>query len=432
MTTDPLSRRRFLQFTGSAGIALGLSGAGHAAPLRPNVLPQSGALLDGLVASGRIPGGLAALGVAQGPLATRAAGGLVRGGVRAPDADSLWRLYSMTKPITGIATMQLIEDGRLALDQPLYDILPEWAAPRVQLNADTLDSRPARTPITIRHLLTHTAGLGYAIVTKGPLLAEYLRLGLNPGQVSRLAIPGIPNVPNAPSLEEFSNRLATLPLIAEPGTRWSYSVAFDLLGRVIEVASGHPFDLFLDERLFGPLGMADTSFVVPRDKLDRLTTSYGSLGGIMIPIDPAANSVFSDKPSFPYGGAGLVGSAGDYDRFLRMLLNKGEMEGERVLTEPMAELAMSNLLPPGASTQGTFVAGQGFGAGGRVVLNAVPGGLSVGSFGWSGAAGTVGNVDRARSLRLGGYIQVLPAEAVPFQAPVTKALIADSGAEPIA
>ena len=310
MTTDPLSRRRFLQFTGSAGIALGLSGAGHAAPLRPNVLPQSGALLDGLVASGRIPGGLAALGVAQGPLATRAAGGLVRGGVRAPDADSLWRLYSMTKPITGIATMQLIEDGRLALDQPLYDILPEWAAPRVQLNADTLDSRPARTPITIRHLLTHTAGLGYAIVTKGPLLAEYLRLRPQSGagqpagdprhsqRAQRAFAGGVLQPAGHPAADRGAG--ARAGAIRSP---------FDLLGRVIEVASGRPFDLFLDERLFGPLGMADTSFVVPRDKLDRLTTSYGSLGGIMIPIDPAANSVFSDKPSLPLWrcGTGRIG-----------------------------------------------------------------------------------------------------------------------------
>ncbi len=426
MLTDTLSRRRFLALAGGAGAALALPAAAVRAR-GAEALPTAHALIARRVAAGRMAGGLAALGRGDGPLVTAAAGGLMRGGLVEPDAGTLWRLYSMTKPVTGMAVMQLIEDGRLALDQPIAELMPEWADPRVQLSADTLDARPARGPITVRHLLTHTAGLGYVIVTKGPLLAEYVRLGLNPGAVSRMAIPGVPNVPNAPSLEAFSQRLATLPLIAEPGARWSYSVAYDLLGRVIEVASGRPFDLVLRERLFEPLGMDETYFQVPRDKTDRLATSYAALGGLLIPVDPGANSVFTDKPAFPYGGAGLVGTAADYDRFLRMLLGGGALDGERVLTKATADLALSNLLPEGADTRGTFVAGQGFGAGGRVVLTPEPGGPSKGSFGWAGAAGTIGGIDRARGLRLGGYTQVLPAEAADFQGPVTRALIADSG-----
>ncbi len=425
MLTDHLSRRRFLALAGGAGAALSLPTIALARA--SEALPAAHALIDARVAAGRMAGGLAVLGRGNDPLVTAAGGGLVRGGVKTPDLTTLWRLYSMTKPVTGMAVMQLIEDGRLALDQPIADLLPEWADPQVQVRPDSLDARPARNPITVRHLLTHTAGLGYVIVTKGPLLAEYIRLGLNPGAVSRLPIPGVPNVPNAPSLEDFSQRLATLPLIAEPGTRWSYSVAFDLLGRVIEVASGRPFDLFLRERLFDPLGMDDTVFQVPQARTDRLATSYASLGGLLIPIDPAASSVFTDKPAFPYGGAGLVGTAADYDRFLRMLLNRGELDGERVLTAASADLAMSDLLPPGTDTAGTFVAGQGFGAGGRVVRTSEPGGLSPGSFGWAGAAGTIAGIDRARGLRLGGYTQVLPAEAADFQGPITRALIADSG-----
>ena len=433
MLTDTLSRRRFLSTGGLVAGALTLPGCVTAkTPAASAVqLTASGALIRSLVDGRKIVGGLAALGA--GPtLSTVGHGGLVRDGAMTPDARTLWRIYSQTKPITGMAVMQLIEAGRLSLDQPLSEILPEWADQRVQVSADTLDSRPAARPITIRNLLTHTAGLGYTIVTKGPLLAEYIRLGLNPGQVSRVAIPGLPNVPNAPSLAEFSKRLATLPLIADPGTRWSYSVAADLLGRVVEVASGVPFDRYLQDRLFAPLRMDDTSFTVPASKVDRLSTSYASVGGLLIPVDPAANSIYTDVPTFPYGGAGLVSTATDLDRFLHMLANRGELDGERVMGAATAELAMSDLLPAGASTAGTFVAGQGFGALGQVVRTVVPGGPKAGSFGWAGAAGTVGFVDRERGLRLGGYIQVLPAEAAGFQRPIIGTLIADATAAGVA
>ena len=428
MLTDTLTRRRFVSASGLFAGALALPGCVTARTTRaPLALTRSRALIDGLVAGGRIAGGLAALGVGE-EFATVAAGAPTRGGPAAPDARTLWRIYSQTKPITGMAVMQLIEAGRLSLDQPLSDILPEWANPRVQLNPNTLDARPAARPITIRHLLTHTAGLGYAIVTKGPLLGEYLRLGLNPGQVSRTAIPGVPNIRNAPSLAEFSKRLATLPLIADPGTRWSYSVAADLLGRVIEVASGVPFDRYLDERLLGPLKMNDTAFVVPQSKVGRLSTSYGSLAGLLIPVDPAGNSVYTDQPAFPYGGAGLVSTAADLDRFFHMLANGGELEGERVMSAATADLAMSNLLPDAVPTVQTMIGGQGFGALGRVTIAPEAGGPSKGSYGWAGAAGTVGLVDRARGLRLGGYIQVLPADAVAFQRPIVGALLADADA----
>lgn len=429
MLTDTLTRRRFLSTSGLLAGALTLPGCVTArSPASAAIdLTASGALIQALVDGRKIAGGLAALGTGDS-FSTVGHGALVRDGTATPDARTLWRIYSQTKPITGMAVMQLIEAGRLSLDQPLSDILPEWAEQRVQVNADTLSARPAARPITIRHLLTHTAGLGYAIVTKGPLLAEYIRLGLNPGQVSRTPIPGLPNVPNAPSLAEFSKRLATLPLIADPGTRWSYSVAADLLGRVIEVVSGVPFDTYLQDRLFEPLRMVDTSFTVPASKVDRLSTSYASLGGLLIPVDPAANSIYTDKPTFPYGGAGLVSTAADLDRFFHMLANRGELDGERVMSAATADLAMSNLLPAGADTTGTFVAGQGFGALGRVTLTPETGGPSKGSFGWAGAAGTVGFVDRARGLRLGGYIQVLPAEAVAFQRAIVGALIADAAA----
>ena len=433
MLTDTLTRRRFLSTTGAVAGALALPGCVGARERLPATveLTKSGALIRSLVDGGKIAGGLAALGA--GPsLSTVAHGALVRGGTQTPDERTLWRIYSGTKPITGMAVMQLIEAGRLALDQPLAAILPEWADQRVQLRPDTLDSRPAATPITIRHLLTHTAGLGYAIVTKGPLLAEYIRLGLNPGQVSRIPIPGLTNVPNAPSLAEFSRRLATLPLIADPGTRWSYSVAADLLGRVIEVASGMPFDRYLQQRLFEPLRMVDTSFTVPAAKVDRLATSYASLGGLLIPVDPAANSIYTDRPTFPYGGAGLVSTAVDQDRFFHMLAGGGELDGQRVMNQATADLAMSNLLPTGAATAGTYAAGQGYGALGRVVTAPEAGGPSKGSFGWAGAAGTISYLDRGRGLRLGGYIQVLPAEAVAFQRPIIATLIADAMAAGVA
>ena len=380
-------------------------------------------MFDTYVADKRLPGAVAALARGTDEASFLIAGTIARDDPRAMDADSLFRIYSMTKPITGMATMLLIEDGKLTLDQNLADILPAFANPRVLTDpAKSLDSRPATGPITIRNLLTHTAGLGYNIVTKGPLVDEYNRLGLTPGQVSRKSLPGFKSVVTAPSLTEFANRLATLPLIADPGAKWSYSVALDLLGRVIEVASGMAFDQFLKARLFDPLGMTSTFFQVPAGQAPRLTTNYGVSPFGKFPIDAGKDSIYLDKPPFPFGGAGLVSSARDFDRFLQMLAGHGAVGRTRIMTTETAKLGMSNLLPPGADTTGSLIAGQGFGAGGRVSIATDARGSGIGTYGWGGAAATIAWVDPTRGIRASGYAQFMPDDAMPFRTDFGKAV----------
>ncbi|WP_282949443.1 MULTISPECIES: serine hydrolase domain-containing protein [unclassified Sphingopyxis] len=414
--TMMVSRRALLGGFALGGAGLMLPGAALAWKADGGAAyPATAAFIEGFVDRRELAGTLAAIGKGQGALDVFGAGTQAMDSARAVDGDTIWRLYSMTKPVTGIAAMILIEDGKLKLDQPIADILPAFAKMKVQNTPDgsLTDVRDATTLITVRHLLTHTAGLGYGIVQKGPLRDAYNEQGILGGQVSRLPIPGLPASKPAPSLAEFADRLAKLPLVHEPGTQWSYSVGLDLLGRVIEVVSGQPFDLFLKARLFDPLGMKSTGFQVAAADVGRLSTNYAPFGGALLPIDPATSSIYLDKPPIHYGGGGLVSTARDYDRFLAMLLGEGETDGVRILKPETARLAMSNLLPAGASTKNSFVEGEGFGAGGRVSLPTSPTGEGV--FGWGGAAGTIGFVDRKRGCRVGGYAQYMPAEALPFQ-----------------
>lgn len=347
-----------------------------------------------------------------------ARGTLALGGTVKADADSLYRIYSMTKPITGMAAMMCIEDGLMTLDQPIADFLPAFAEMRVLKTAQgpLADTLPAKRPITVRHLLTHTAGFGYDIITKGPLLDAYLANGLTGGQVSRLPIPGFPNAKPAPGIAAFTDRLAKLPLIAQPGSKWSYSLSLDVLGRVIELASGQKLDAFLQDRIFGPLGMDSTYFQVPKGDLARLTDNYGILGGVPLPLDPAAASIYALKPPIIWGGSGLVSSPRDYDRFLAMLLGYGMLDGKRVIGEAAVRMGTSNLLPEGASLAGTWLQGQQFGAGGRV---------HNGTFGWGGAAATLAAVDFKHGLRAGLFTQFMPDNTYPLRADFEAAIKQD-------
>ena len=384
------------------------------------------AMLDSYVADKKIPGGVGAIARGTDDASFIVSGTIAADSSRAMDADSLFRVYSMTKPITGMAAMMLIEDGKLALDQDIADFIPGFKKLMVLVDGTKdIQARPATRAITVRNLLTHTAGLGYSIVTKGPLLEAYIKNGINPGQVSRKPIPGFPPSPTAPSLEEFANRLATLPLIADPGTRWSYSVALDLMGRIIEVASAMPFDAFLQTRIFDPLGMTSTFFQVPSSQAARLTTNYGVSPLGKFPIDPGNDSIYLDKPPFAFGGAGLVMSARDYDRFLLMLAGYGAIGRTRIMKDSTARLGMSNLLPPGTETKNTFVEGQGFGAGGRVTIGVADRlGAGVGTFGWGGAAATIAWVDPTRGVRACGFAQFMPDQSMPFTGDFGKSVYA--------
>lgn len=426
--TAALSRRAMLRGGAllGAGAALGTLPFGRAALAHAGHWPSVIALADEYVAARKVANMVAVLGWQQRAPDVIARGTLAIGQTAPAGIDSLYRIYSMTKPITGMATMMLIEDDRLSLDQPLAEILPAFADMQVQKTYDgsITDLEPAEQPITIRHLLTHTAGLGYSIIQKGPIKAAYERAGAVPGQVTRLPLGAVFGRGDpAPSLTAFADNLGRLPLVAQPGTRWSYSVSLDLLGRVIEVASGKPFDVFLKERLFDPLGMTSTWFRVPQGEVGRLTTNYGVMNGRPLPLDPARASVFLDAPAFPFGGAGLVSSPRDYDRFLQMLVGYGQIGGKRVMSEAAVRLGTSNLLPEGVSTKGTFAEGSGFGAGGRVGL-----GEQAGTFGWGGAAGTVGFADLRRGLRAALFTQYMPSEAYPIHGAFPAAVVKDLAA----
>lgn len=424
MTGLTVERRDFLRGL----IALGTAGSLPVSALARaagNDWPLVKALLDSMAPS-KLPGLAGAIGRGTEAPAFLSAGTIAQGSTTPVDADTLWRVYSMTKPIAGMAAMMLIEDGKLKLDQNIADFIPGFAKPRVLIDPmKSLDSRPAAGPITVRNLLTHTAGLGYSIITKGPLLDEYNRLGILPGQVSKMTLPGFPSFKTAPSLAEFADRLATLPLIADPGTKWSYSISLDLLGRVIELASGKSFDGFLQERMFDPLGMTSTYWQVPRSEAGRFVTNHFVMNGALIPIDGGADSIYLDKPAFPFGGAGLAMSARDYDRFLLMLAGQGSVAGKRIMKAETVKLGMSNLLPPGVETAGTFAEGSGFGAGGRVALTTTPGGQGAGTFGWGGAAATIAWVDPVRGIRASGFAQYMPDSAFNFQKEFPKAVYAD-------
>ncbi|MES2303514.1 MAG: serine hydrolase domain-containing protein [Pseudomonadota bacterium] len=423
MNAMTLSRRGLIGSFGALAGTVLLPRTAFASAAAEARFPAVSRLIESYVSSGKLSGMVAALG--QGSSAAPldiARGTLAKVSQTPVDMDSLFRIYSMTKPITGMAAMMLVDEGKLRLDQPIADLIPAFAGMQVQVTPDgsITDLRPAKAQITVRHLLTHTAGLGYSIIQSGPLKDAYIKAGLVPGQASRLPVPGLAPVKPLASLAEFADVLATMPLVHEPGTTWSYSVGLDLLGRVIEIASGQPFDRFLEDRLFKPTGMTSTWFRVPESEVPRLTTNYAVAGGLLVPIDPAKTSIYLDQPPYPFGGAGLVSSPRDYDRFLAMLLGYGRIDGRQVMSEAAVRLGTSNLLPPGTDLSRSFIKGNGFGAGGSVGL-----GEDAGTYGWAGAAGTVGFINYRTAIRAGIYTQYLPSEAYPVHREFAQAVLAD-------
>jgi CubicO group peptidase (beta-lactamase class C family) len=385
----------------------------------PNVAALSARYLD----SRKLANLLLTFGRGQEDHAHTVGGGTLAFGKPAPvDENTLYRIYSMSKPITGMATMILIDQGRLALDQPVAEILPAFRDMQVLVDpAGPLeDTVPAIRPITIRQLLTHTAGLGYQIVSKGPLLDAYNKAGLVGGRVSRVPIPGFPIVTPAPGLAAWADRLAELPLMYQPATKWSYSCSIDLLGRVIEVVSGMAFEAFLKKRIFEPCGMTSTFMQVPQSEAHRLADNYGIWQGAAIPLDPGANSIFLDPPEVVVGGGGLVSSPRDYDRFLRMLLGYGTIDGRFVMSEAAVRVGTGNLLPDTVDLTGSWIAGEGHGAGGRAKGS---------TFGWGGAAGTLGAVDFDLGLRTGLWTQYMPSEAYPIREEFLAAVEVDLAAQ---
>ena len=407
-----LSRRALLGRGAAFGAALGLPWPVLAQDA--SGWPAIERFIEGYVASRKVANMVVAIGRGQGEPEFIARGRDSFTGLRESNGDSLYRIYSMTKPITGMAAMMLVDEGAIGLDQPVAEILPGFADMQVQKVPDGPltpgNLQPAVRPITIRHLLTQTAGLGYGIEQGGALSEAYRQAGLVPGLVSRVETPGTFRGTPAESLEAFADRLATMPLLYQPGTRWSYSVGLDLIGRIIEVVAGMPFDTFLHQRIIEPCAMSSTWFTVPPGEIDRLTANYLQVSGLLLPIDLPENSIFLDEPPFPFGGAGLVSSPRDYDRFLMMLAGHGAIDGRRVMSEAAVRLGTSDLLPDTMAPDDEFARRSGQGAGGRVGR-----GAEAGLFGWTGAAGTIGYVNMRTGLRAGLYTQYMPPTAYRVQ-----------------
>ena len=427
-TAPALSRRSLLRSGALLGVGAGAAAVPFArAPLFAHddmAWPSVQAALDEYVDGGKVANMVALMGFEDHDPQVLAKGTLTLNGGTPADADSLYRIYSMTKPITGMAAMMLVDEGLLGLDQPIAELLPAYATMMVQkeydgsIEPDNLE--PAERPITVRQLLTHTAGLGYGIVQSGPIADYYNQNGLIPGVVTRLDVPGIFRGAPVQGLATFADRLAEAPLVYQPGTRWSYSMGLDLLGRVIEVAAQTPFDTFLQQRIFDLCGMDSTFFRVPDSETGRLAANYAVVGGALFPIDLAENSVYLDEPPFPFGGAGLVSSPRDYDRFLQMIVNYGRIDGRAVMSERAVRLGTSNLLPDGVDLSGTWMDGQGYGAGGRVVMDG-----PTHSFGWGGAAGTTGFVEFRSKLRAGMFTQYMPSQEYEIQNRFPELVMAD-------
>jgi CubicO group peptidase (beta-lactamase class C family) len=318
--------------------------------------------------------------------------------------DTLYRIYSMTKPITAVAMMQLYEQGLWTLDDPVSRFLPRLASLRVCTGVDAaggMITRPASRPPTIREVMSHTAGFGYGLFDQHPVdRAVYGRAVLR-----------------APNLASMIDRLADIPLMFEPGSEWSYSVSSDVLGALVEVISGQSLPDYFQQHVFDPLKMLDTGFHVPASQADRLAAIYSA--GPDGRLEPARTLFgfpavdFTRPPDLPLGGGGLVSTAGDYARFCQMMLNRGELDGARLLRPETVDLLSTNQIPdavlarPNPARLLPFGPAFGFTLGFSVVLDPTAIGAveGRGTLAWGGGGGTWFWIDPENDLVFVGLIQ---------------------------
>ena len=376
--------------------------------------------------SGRFPGTQTLI-YRRGAIAHRAVQGYADVERKVPmKEDTIFRIYSMTKPITSVAFMMLVEEGHVALDEPVHKYIPEWRDLRVFVAGmpPLFMTRPVARPMQIVDLLRHTSGLTYGFQQRSNVDAAYREKKI--GEVEK-----------AGTLQSMIDNLAQIPLEFSPGEAWNYSVSTDVLGYLIEKISGKPFDQFLQERIFDPLGMNDTGFHVPADKAHRFAACYnatpggmasfhspGAKGSLTLQDDPTTSS-FLTPPSFLSGGGGLCSTAADYLTFCRALLNRGELGGVRLIGPKTLALMTTNHLPGNQDltqisrslfSEATF-AGVGFGLGFSVTMNPaltlIPG--SPGEYAWGGAATTSFWIDPAEDPIAIFMTQVLPSSAYPVR-----------------
>ena len=388
-----IRRISFLVLVAAAALA-------HAAPLpdarpeevgmSPERLGRVDAAMRKAVDSGELPGAVVFI-ARDGQLVYAKSFGWQDREKKIPMAnDSIFRLYSMTKPVVSVAAMILVEEGKLGLQEPVSKYIPEFKNMKVGTEAKDADGKvvltlaDAKRQITVQDLLRHTSGLTYGVLgTPNAIKKMYLDAQI----FSQKWV-----------LADFARALAKLPLQSEPGTTWEYSHSSDVLGRVVEVASGQTLDVFLAARIFGPLKMVDTGFQVPPEKLNRLAQPMPDVYTGKTPelID------FSKTQSFFAGGHGLVSTAGDYLRFAQMLANGGELEGARILGPRIVEYMTSNHVNPQIDKGSTYLPGPGYGFGLGFATRTDRGQSewpgSPGDFFWSGYAGTYFWVDPEEEL----------------------------------
>jgi CubicO group peptidase (beta-lactamase class C family) len=344
-------------------------------------------VMAGYVERGTVPG-LVTLVSRRGETHVDAIGTMAEGGSEPMTRDTIFRISSMTKPITAAATMILIEECRLRLDDPVDAWLPELADRRVlrRIVAPLDDTVPAQRPITVRDLLTFRMGFGLLMADPEttPIVRALSDTPLDSGP---------PNPLGPPAPDRWIRALGALPLMYQPGERWMYNTGSDVLGVLIARASGHPFAAFLRERIFEPLGMSDTGFSVPADRLDRLATAYwtdATSGALAVSDEPRGQ--WSEPPPFPSGAGGLVSTVDDYLAFGRMLLDGGRHGELRVLSRATVETMTTDHLTPEQKALSGIVPGffdhHGWGFGMSVVTRRDDVAGSIGTFGWDGGMGT--------------------------------------------
>ncbi|AUX29304.1 MULTISPECIES: serine hydrolase [Sorangium] len=356
-------------------------------------------VMSGHVERGDAPG-LVTLISRRGEVHVDAIGVKAVGGDDPMRRDTIFRITSMTKPVTAVAAMILVEECKLRLDEPVDRLLPELSGRKVLQRIDgPLDETvPASRPITVRDLLTFRMGFGMIM---GPPGGTPIQRAVREQQLACLGPPK-PSTPHAP--DEWIRRLGALPLMHQPGERWMYNTGSYVLGVLIARAAGQPLEAFFRERIFEPLGMKDTGFSVPADKLDRLATSYwaSAEAGALDLHDGVADSQWSRPPVFPDGGAGLVSTADDYLAFGQMLLNKGKHGRERILSRPSVEAMTTDQLTPEQKAASGFFPGywdsRGWGFGVSIVTRRDDVTASPGRYGWDGGYGTSWSSDPREDL----------------------------------
>ena len=350
------------------------------------------------------------------------------------EKDTIFRIYSQSKPVTGAALMMLFEEGKFLMTDPISKYLPEFTDMKVYVGEENgkIKTEPTNSPITIQQLASHTSGLSYSFMP-GPVGAMYIQeetergFGNAPSEGGEFFISE-PKNPPFKNLREWTKALAEIPLVAQPGSVWNYSVGMDVLGALIEEVSEMSFGEFLKDRIFDPLGMVDSGFMVPEEKLNRFAANYGPLVGNMILMDDPEKSGYKTPPQLESGGGGLVSTAEDYMRFAQMLLNKGEYQGKRYLGKKTVEFMTADHVGSDRAGEGLTslfnmlgsgyaVKGMGFGVTGSVVVNpalaALP--VSEGVYSWGGAASTHFWIDHKEDLLGIVHTQLLPDGTYPVR-----------------